>query len=349
MTQTTDKVSNLVHTTGTIIGGEATTAGFSGGNARKCFSGAMNHLAVWERALSFEEVNHAMGFPQHVFKIGVFNWNNNDMRVESAVDADYTLGPPWHDMPRAVTQWAGNEIARIHFTLTADEADLDYIFHLRTSGTQSAQSADVSVYVNGQDLGTQTTGPNQDYFWNVYDDVLASGANNLEIRYEAGPSSWLSFDWMELAGSWMVGTDNGNPGEFIRENSAVDDFFVFNPNLKACERANTAGDPDINLHFELSDELAAGYHFVYDTRVVQQGGTPSTHPFDILVNGTLMRSLPAQTNGTVVSQGFGSANLVGGDNYITVRFQDTGGWAQYDYHRVRITAVPEGGTVFIIR
>ncbi len=345
--QGTSAVTNDLTFSSTLVGGEADPTTHQGGNAKKAFAGAMNHLAIWDRALSTEEVNHAFGYPQHVFRLGLDNNINRDLRLESAVDADYTPGEPWHEVRRALT--SGSTPLRVHFTLRADEANLDYVFHMNSSAGQGGQTADFSVYVNGQDLGTQTIADHTDYYWNVYDDVLVTGANTLEVRYEAGPSAWMSFDWMELTGSWVFGGGAGRTAPFVIEGAAPDDFYVTNPDWSHMERAMTAGDPDINIHFELSDELAANYGFVYDMRVIQQGGTPSTHPFNMLVNGTLVRSMPAQTNGTVVTMDIGSATLVGGDNTITISYNDTGGWLQFDYHRLRVTTVPPEGTVFIVR
>lgn len=334
--------------TGALVGGESSPAGYDGGNGRKCFKGAVNHLAVWDRALSFDEVNHAFGFPQPVFKLGIDNVFNTDLRRENEVDANYTMGEPWHEMRRAVTVGATN--ADVTFSLTADQAALDYIFHLESAGTQSGMSADIAVYVNGHDLGMQTLGQNQDYEWNVYDDVLVAAVNTLSIRYEAGPSAWLSWDWMELAGSWQVGIDNGTQGEFRQEDGQAnykDNFFVTNEELDDCERALTAGDTYIRVHFALSAVMAANRRYTYTSRIVGQGQGP--RPFEVLANGILLNSYAPQPNGTPISLELGSAQLQAGDNEITLHYLGADGWTQFDFHRLRVGAIPPEGTIFIVR
>ena len=168
----------------------------------------------------------------------------------------------------------------------------------------------------------------------------------MTLQYETG-TGYATWDWMEFGGSWQVGYDDDSQAEFAHEGSAPDDFYVWDPNWQHLERAVTPSDPDIHLHFTLSDELA-DFAYLYTTKIIQQGGGAGTHPIDILINGQLLTALPAQPNGTYVNLFILPDQLHAGDNYITLRYRGgSDGWVQFDFHR--LTAyVPEPGAGLLL-
>ena len=312
---------------GTRVGFEST----SGTNGRKAFDGVMEHLAVWNRALDANEVAHAFGSPNPIGAIGIDTNNSENFNMESAAGNTYIAGEPWGKLSRALTEY-GNSQIDIYVGVTAEQAALPYIFHLDTNGG-SAPTFPIAVLVNGVSLGTQDVPSNGDAEWIVRNGLVA-GANTISLRYAgSGGGNYITWDWMELTGAWQVGTDNNSAGEFEGEWLVGDNFYATDPNLKHLERAHTHGDPDINLHFDLSDELA-DHAFLYTTRVVQQGGG-AEHPFDILVNGILAASYPTQPNNTQIDVPIRSDWLQAGDNVITVRYQGTSSHSQWDFHRLQ--------------
>lgn len=327
---------DVVSTGPTYVGYESTS--------NKYFGGELESLAVWRRALNEAEVRDAFGSPNPSWSVGIDNNTNDDLRNENQVDADYTVGEPWHEMRRAVNS-AGSDQANVHFSLTADQADLTYVFHLNTNATGGSNQADLALSVNGMDLGTATVGPNAEYRWAVQPYLLNPGANVLGIRYVSGPAAYVSWDWMEFGGAWQVGFDNNSQAEFSTESAAPDDFYVTDPNWKHLERALTAGDPQTNLHFNLSETLIDGLSYQYTTRVISQGG--GSHPFDVLVNGELLASLPGQPNGTLLDFIIPSSMLQAGDNVISLVYGDTSGYMQFDFHRFQ-AAVPEPASAVLL-
>ena len=145
---TTSSITTNTGPAGTRIGAED-----AGGNAKKAFNGAINHLAVWNRALSTAEVMEAFGYPGPLWQIGLDNNNNLDFNQESSQGNNYTIGEPWGKLSRAITSY-GNSQVNIHFTANALQAALPYVFHLDMDG----QSGNIgfSVLVNGKKLGTFT-------------------------------------------------------------------------------------------------------------------------------------------------------------------------------------------------
>ncbi len=338
---TTSVITNSIGTLGTTIGCETTATTYTSGNARKSFVGALNHLAVWNRALSFAEVNEAFGNPQPLFQIGLNNNSVTDLRPESEVDAEYLPGEPWHTMRRAVT--ATYRDATIKLPLTSAQAKLDMVFHVETSTDSSTNAAGLSLIVNGVTNAVQTAAPNKDLCWFVTTNLLVTGTNTFTLHYESGPSAFISFDWLELGGAWQVGTEDNNQTEFMVESGAPDDFFVTDPNWMHLERAITSGDTNVNVHFALSSELARKYFFSYKTCIIGQGPGNTNHAFSVDFNNTVLKSYPPQPNGTYITLPLDRALVRAGDNVIKVRYDgQVGGYLQFDFHRLEVDLSPQG-------
>ncbi|HPP52929.1 MAG TPA: hypothetical protein PK777_08275, partial [Thermoguttaceae bacterium] len=332
----TSSITTNTGPAGTRIGAEDAE-----GNAKKAFRGAINHLAVWNRALSTAEVQEAFGYPGPLWQIGLDNNANVDFNHESVGDS-YTIGQPWGNVPRAITSYGKNKVD-FNFTANALQAALPYVFHLDMDG----QSGNIgfSVLVNGQKLGTFTANSNTDYLVYVPAGLLRTGANTVTLQYENG-TGYTCWDWMEFGGSWQVGYDDNSLAEFVDESEAPDDFYVWDPNWKHLERAVSSPDREVNLHFTLSDELA-DFAYLYTTKIFRQDDTGS-HPIDILINGQLLASLPAQADGTYINLFILPDQLRVGDNYLTLRYQDTAsGWVTFDFHRLSVF-VPEPASVGLL-
>lgn len=327
----------------TIIGSENHVNSYGTGNNIKSFKGEVNHLAVWNRALSFAEVNEAFGHPQPLFQIGLNNGSPFDLRPESETDADYIPGDPWHTMRRAVT--AGLPEATIRLPLTGAQRRLPYVFHVET-GTDG-QAAGLELIVNGATNEMRTASNGSHLYWYVTTNLLASGTNTFTLRYAAGPSPYVSFDWLELAGSWQVGVEDNSQTEFIIESSAPDDYFVSDPNWMHLERALSSGDTNVMVHFTLSPELAAKQRFRYTTRIISQGDR-TNHFFSVEFNGAPLGSYSPVPDGTYLSYVLDRSRVKAGDNVFKVRYDSPYvGWLQFDFHRLEVLPYSKGTVIFM--
>lgn len=333
----------------TIVGSENHSNGYAAGNNHKSFNGAVNHLAVWNRALSFAEVNEAFGNPQPLFQIGIKNNSPFDMRPESETAAEYIPGDPWHTMRRAVT--ATYREATLKIPLTNHQARLDYMFHVRTQ-TENNAPADIELIVNTFTNEARTAKLSNDLYWHVTTNMLFAGTNTFTLRYLSGTSPYVAFDWMELAGAWQVGLEDNSPSEFMLESSAPADYFVTNPNWKHVRRAISSGTTNTHVNFALSEELARRCFFTYTTRIVSQGGTETNqHAFSVDLNGTPVRSFLPVPNGTYIRIPLEQDLVQAGMNTIKIRYDDSpaiGGYLQFDFHRLEVADIPKG-TIFWLR
>ncbi|HRR34854.1 MAG TPA: hypothetical protein P5026_12185 [Kiritimatiellia bacterium] len=344
----TAAITNAIGTLGCIVGCETVPTTYASGNARKSFIGAVNHLAVWNRALSPAEINEAFGFPQPLFQIELKNNRPEDLRHEEDVDAEYLPGDPWHTMRRAVTD--NNPQATVKLPLNELQAALGYVFHLRTQATDAGQPAHLRLIVNSVTNATRTVVASQDLFWYIAPDSLVNGTNTVTVQYVSGPARYVSFDWLELAGSWQVGYDNNSQAEFEMESNVPDDFYVTNPNWKHLERAISSGDTNVNVHFSLSGELAEKYNFLYTTRIISQGNGGTNHAFSVDINQTPLASFAPVPNGTLITLPISRGLMQPGDNMIKIRYDDdpkVGGYLQFDFHRLEILPFPKGTMLFL--
>jgi hypothetical protein len=329
---------------GTIIGAEATSSAYATGNALKAFKGLANHIAVWNRALSYAEVMQAFGYPQPRFQIGLKNNSLTDLGPESQTGSDYAPGAPWYTLRRAVT--AAYSDASLKIPLAAYQK-LNYVLHVRTL-TDSGTSAGLSLIVNGTTNQTQTAELGKDLYWYIASSALVTGVNTFTLHYVSGSCAFAGFDWLELGGAWQIGTDNNSASEFIVENNAGDDFYVTDPNWQHLERAITYGDTNTVLHFFLSPELAKKYYYTYTTRIIGQGpSTLTNYAFNVTINGEYTQSFPAQANGTYISVPFDRSHNKTGENTINVIYNGPGaaaggGWLQFDFHRLTVAEAPKG-------
>lgn len=240
----------------------------------------------------------------------------------------------------------------IRIPLNAIQASLGYVFHVNTL-TPAGQGAGLSLIVNTTTNETQAATQNADLHWHVTSGQLVTGTNTFTLKYENGTADAIRFDWLELGGSWQVGTNNNSATEFVNESSAPDDFYITDPNLQHLERAIVQGtDTNTVLHFVLSPELAARHFFTYSTRVVQQGRNTGTlpappYPFSIGVNGRILEQSAGVPDNTLISIPFARGDLQAGENTVNLIFNSTNGWLQFDFHRLEIAPWPVGTLLYM--
>jgi hypothetical protein len=346
---TTSVVTNSIPTSGAVIGAEPYQAGYSyatNSNSGKSFKGMINHLAVWNRALSYAEVTEAFGYPQSRFQIGLNNNSLYDLGPEAEADEQYWPNDPWYTMRRAVT--AGNPLATLKIPFTNDQHRLNYAFHVKTL-TDNNQSASLELIVNTTTNAAQAAGPGKDLIWFVSTNLLTRGTNTVTLRYAGGPSSYVGFDWLELAGSWQAGLENGNNADFSQEGGNLSaHFYVTESTWTNVYRAVLPGVTNAFLHFTLSPELKSKYQYTYTTRVIQQGPSSITnYPFSVNVNNLRIKSYAAVPNNTYIRLPLERQDLVSGENVIQLMYNGPasaqgGGWIQFDFHRLNMSLWPAG-------
>ena len=356
-TYNSTRITNHVTSADIYVGGESQYWSLgTGDNASKSFRGALNYLAMWDRALSHNEMLEAFGYHTPLVTLGINNGDNQELIIESQGSSVYDVGDPWHTMPRAVT--TGLPESTIRTELTDLQAEQNYVVHIDTVSTASSLPADIELIVNSTTNETISAVPGQQLFWDVPPEQLASGTNTFTIRYVGGEASWLSWDWLEIAGSWQVGYDNGDQWEFVREAYYSPDYFLSDPVWKHLRRAIVGHAPvdKLRLNFSLSQEIIDRYDFTYTAEIRAQGkGTGVTNeipfPVTLKINDHIITNGLAVPDNTAVSFELPDSVLTNGNNSIEwIMEPEASIWSQFDYHKMEM-ALPPGppkGTILIL-
>ena len=182
---------NIVDSFNGEVNSTTTRVGYEGGNY-KYFGGQLENIALWDRALSANEVLEALTAPQAIWEVGIDNGTSDDMAGEWLTDADYYLGDPWGQMRRAVT--ASADEIRVHFYLTAEQAEHSFLFSF-----EPFYSRTFDISLNDVLIGSYTSTANSVFElelpWTLH--LMGETDNVLELRYTEG-SQWMSYDWQKL-------------------------------------------------------------------------------------------------------------------------------------------------------
>ncbi len=288
------------------------------------FTGSIQQMAIWKRALTDQEVMEAFGMPRPaIFRTGFDNGASNEFGgtrsgVAQTIDG---LGS-WQNI--ANTMKAGDAWT-VNFTALRDEAGLPQIFSIKSLDGSVAQ---IEPVLNGTSLGEGRIAANSRGFWPVAANLVSNGVNTLVIKRKDSRTRDFLMDAMELGGSFGVGTitqsssDDGRiDPRLIRTGipSAADP----NPQHWPKELEPYSGITNLHLRVWIDPDVADKASFTFKTaaaaasRNATQTATGSEF-FSIYFNGNYKSKLKATPSWTSYDPTFtsGDAVLRGGWNDI---------------------------------
>ena len=330
-----------------------TKAAITNANGTKSFNGQIHQVAVWDRALTLDEVAAAFGHPNNmVMGVGIADGTSGEFAADGEGSRDWTLNEAWHDMAASVD--AAHPDLTIRFTPAANNVELVHALHLRTAtvGTGN-QKAVLTLKVNGRALASdKEVGSNEDLWMMMGKRALTSGVNTLTITYKGGPAASVAIDKVEINGSWQVGADNGNNFEFSQEGSGRgNDFYVGNRHLPNMVRSLTSGNRNTYIHFYIPPEIATNHSYTFTSRYDDEtSATTTTNSFRILLNDVEKYRSPVQglNKGTPIAFEVDKGELLPGWNTLNQQFVDSSGWMTFDYFYLGISDY-NPGTILLIR
>ena len=206
-----------------------TSQQLANGADKTCFTGSVQQMAIWGRALSDQEVMEAFGMPRPaIFRTGFDNGASNEFggTRSSASQTIDGLGS-WQNI--ANTMQAGDTWT-VNFNALRDEANLPQIFSIKSLRGSAAQ---IEPKLNGTSLGEGRVASNQRFFWPVAANLVREGANELVIERKDGCATDFKVDAMELGGALGVGSasDTYDDGRVFPELIATGVPSAADPNL----------------------------------------------------------------------------------------------------------------------
>lgn len=308
------------------------------GNPAKAFRGMIHQLAIWDRALTIDEIASAFSHPNNkVMGAGTADGASGEFAT-SGGSYDYTLGEDWHQMASKLD--SEHPELTIRFTPEANNLALVHMLHVRTAavGTADGQTATLALTLNGRTLATaKEVGAYDDLWCIVPKKLLAAGSNALKIVHAGGAS--VSLDNVEIVGSWQVGIEDNADFEFSPEGAYRHNVFTIgNRNLKSKIRSiiSTGTYKTSSIRFYVPPEVAK-HAFKFTTRQYNRGAN-GPWDFHILLNGTEKYRTPTGglAKGDYVRFDVAAGELQSGWN--TIDFEHLGSvWVSFDFFRMAIS------------
>ena len=319
---------------------------------RTCFTGSVQQMAIWKRALSDQEVMAAFGMPRPaIFRTGFDNGASNEFGCtrSSATQTIDGLGSwqgLWNTM-QAGDRWT------VNFTALSDEAGLPQIFSIKS--LEESNAAYIEPKLNDTSLGVRRVASNGRTFWPVPKDLVVEGSNTLVIERKSGDAGDFKMDAMELGGALGVGKANHTPsgGRVYPELIATGVPSAADPNpahwpvgFRPYQNDNT------NLHFRVwvdPDVMGFGSSSFttcfncYNPDYSEYTGDESKC-FTVFVNGNAVANCLSNKGWTDLELALNPDVLSGGWNDLEMRSDDKTCHWLFDRYRFE-TVLPHGFSI----
>ena len=273
-----------------------TNGGIVAGNSTKCFRGAFQQVALWDRSMSFDEMDAVLSWPRlGLVKIGV-----EDGASEEFVGGTVTEQNDWKwTFPK---EFAQNDSASIDFTMNVDVLGASQ--RLQCVPAAESSSGTLRIVVNGKDFGEKDIGPEHAVVQILGPDVLVPGQNRITLTRTDAGEGVVRLDFVEVGGSWQLGQADNDFYEFGHEQAANSTNQVCDGNLYDYKRAYFGSRPNqsgassahSNMVFRFdvpSDLLAGDCAFRLKWRICSV--TPSDHRVGFRLNGQDIYDEPCDT------------------------------------------------------
>ena len=222
-----------------------------------CFSafrGQVNQFAVWNRALTADEVKRVLAWPnEDLVRAGVADgsaaeFNGAETVAEGALDADAGWGAFGGDIPAGASK-------SVAFVVPARFDGLPQL--LRWRGAADSASGLLELKANGTSVGVLPAEPDR---WTVFlvpgAQFVAGETTTLTLtRTDAGTAP-LRTDALAVGGSWQEGTVSGNQWE--NGASGTTAYYVPDGDFSHFPNKATRGT-DMRLLFDVPESVA-GHH-----------------------------------------------------------------------------------------
>ena len=317
-------------------------------NGKKYFCGSVRRFAVWNRALSADEVREAFGRPRpDIVRIGAANGNSDEFASDAAATATVDAMGSWRDLPASLR---AGDVRNVTFSLSANETNMPQLLRIKTLA--GGGSGTLRVALNGTTVASKLIAAGQTFVATLPKKLFVAGANTLTLtRTDAGGTA-VDIDALAIGGSWQVGKDDRKTSEFTYGVPlTMYDTYVNSYMWNRAANAKTSGSSTITLCVTVPEEAVARYGMRYETRTentYELTSTPNTK-LTISANGVTKQEFTGIA-GSVwqdIAIDFAPGELHAGVNTIKLAVT-SGGCYYFDFHRFQLVP-PVDGTLLIVR
>ena len=317
----------------------------------KDFRGDIHMVAVWNRALSHDEIVEAFASPQpSLWRIGEKGCSSD--LLTGPTTGDVTAGTDmqeWRKVPRTLVK--GRKLT-LNFTVEPNQANLPQAVRLVPA---KAVTASVRFTLDGADLGSAALVGTAPAFAFATKSQLGAGAHSLVVERTDDGAGELAIDTLEMCGSWQIRNADKSADDFGPYNETYADKEVIS--LAARQHVGTTfanyqsgaslNWTPIKLHFFVPQEFVACCKFAYETY----------HPYSSGVGDNLQtyklngqQIAQEELNKEPVSIKLPNEYLRAGENVLEIRMPENDGkmhWLQFDYHR--LVMKPNRGLFIVVQ
>lgn len=243
-------------------------------STRNAFNGAFQQLAIWDRALTKDEMLEAFGEPRpQIVKVGLANGSANEFGADRPSSGKQTIDATASYAEKSAKMAAGDETT-IAFTGRDEEAGLRQIAVLKTV---EPLAGTFDLTVNGVACGSEAVDSRGVAKWNVPGRALVAGSNAVVLKRTDSGTGVAELDDFTLGGSWQVGADNN----FVAESYALE--AEIQPTYQAGADVNIRHWTSMFATYGLSQNVR--FRFWVDADVAAGGKSKWTIPMKLYPNG----------------------------------------------------------------
>ena len=321
----------------------------SDNNGKKYFCGSIRRVAVWNRALTADEVREAFGRPRpDIVRIGVANGSADEFASDAAVTATVDALGPWCGFPASLR---AGDVRSVAFSLSANETNMPQLLRIKT--LTGGGSGTLRVSLNGTAVASKLIAAGQTFVATLPKKLFVAGANTLTLMRTDANGAAVDIDSLAIGGSWQVGKVDKKASEFTYSVPLMMyDTYVNSYMWNRAANAKTSGTSTITLYVTVPEEAVARYGMRYETRTentYELTTTPNTK-LTISANGVTKQEFTGIAGDKVwkdIAIDFAPGELYAGVNTIKLAVTN-GGCYYFDYHRFQLVP-PADGTYIVVR
>ena len=340
-------------------------------NDAQRFSGNLSRLAVWDKALTQDELLSVMTQPRPWFELGVGNGSGEEFGLDAEADYTYEIEKePFHAMPRSLSAEhpALTLIAPIHTKM--DEHKVPYVFEVKAASDSG--SAEIELTIQGKKIGdSQTVSAGGSATWYVSANAISiadDAVPSIVLTRKSGGATAFVFDKISMTGSYALGVNDWTNAELSGGGGSV---YI---GMRDVAKINDApGDKNgtLTYRFFVPADFANSHSYVLasrvmnfgsdnaaKTKIVGAGFTNAKYPFVIALNGEqIYQAENGLANGTQFSAKIPRGKMVPGWNEISVAPPQflldqiegvANWWMGFDYYTLSISKEHKG-VLLIVR
>lgn len=309
-------------------------------SAWSVFRGQFAELAIWNRALSEEEIAEAFGSRAEKLRFGVPDGSGDEF-AGTDVSGQAVKPQDWRDFSAVLS--AESPSLSVGFPVEAHEAGLSQV--LTILSTESSASGKVEIKMNGETVAAKYVKAGVSRRIYIPGSFFKGNDNTLTLKWLGDGE--FKLDSLVVGGSWQLGYADSKTDEFCKRNRYRTTFNIYGSQVWSTRLnrgvSSESGYEFLKILFPLTSGAAKGAHMLTVPLLCTTTGTDPLE-LQVTVNGTVKTVFPVSSHSysdpDVLKLELADGELVTGANTIELRnvHEIAGKAIAFDYIRLESAA-----------